>query len=293
MQDIERYIDIICASSIDEAELYMKNTMPDKIYKYTNLSDRGIIQSKLDTLANRQLWISNLKELNDPTELGGPLFGRTGLPDEINQFMEIIVQTTGIICFSSNKPTRALPMWAHYSNNHTGIAIEYCKSNHEIAPYNDLNSILPVIYNSNRRVAKLDIAELIKDFYAALDKRKILKDSAELKETIQKLMMLIRLHFFNKHISWDYEKEYRIVSSLTDSPSIDERLKNSLVPERKRHESLFGLKSTAIYLGINFDTKSRIYHKIHYICKNNNFKLIKLDNDTSQHIQLKEKVILS
>lgn len=101
--------------------------------------------------------------------------------DKIKSDIESIREKIGVACFSDNYDS--LLMWAHYTNSHQGICIEY--NTHKI-PQNYM--LLPVAYQ--------------KDRYNATD------------DIISRNMNNILNPYFVKSIDWEYENEWRLV--LTD-----------------------------------------------------------------------------
>lgn len=96
-----------------------------------------------------------------------------------------------ITCFSEE--LYSMPMWAHYDRNHTGFCIEHYFSSLDYN--NDLTKYLfPIGYDTRRY-------NITNQFKMALS---------------DKYDMRIKLLFFLmnlKHISWSYEKEWRIINT--------------------------------------------------------------------------------
>lgn len=127
------------------------NPLPEKIYKYT-----AVDQNFYDLLINAKLWFSNPKDFNDPfdnnirfkenlneTELRLLAQGKDFIekskfdeetivayfkknPEKLNSVYEPIkelISNVGICCFSEKYDN--LLLWAHYSNCHRGVCIEF------------------------------------------------------------------------------------------------------------------------------------------------------------------------
>ena len=107
-------------------------------------------------------------------------------------------------CFSETE--KSVPMWAHYSNNHTGICLEleYCEPD-LVLPNEPIP--LPVAYSSTRpRIDFLDIGKFTGRFSKA---------SAA---TVEKKDIMDAL-FLTKSVDWSYEKEWRSIVQDKPEPS--------------------------------------------------------------------------
>jgi len=122
-----------------------------------------------------------------------------------------------IACFTEHNDN--LPMWAHYSNNHSGYCLEYdFHKNSNIESWNLENSrqLYPVLYDTERPNSAGGTTE---KFRSSLFKARLTKSK-----------------------DWEYEAEWRYILPFPYSYSIEIEEKGRLVPAPKL---------TAIYLGLN------------------------------------------
>lgn len=129
--------------------LYVEN-QPETIFRYRSGSEND-----KNALLNDQIWLSNMKCVNDKFEgqleiLYGNMnlnfeFLKDILKAEIEEKMEQIISSFYIACFceSAQKDT----MWSYYSNNHKGFCIEYYFNSFESPQF-----IFPVIYKESKRI---------------------------------------------------------------------------------------------------------------------------------------------
>ena len=184
--------------------------VPDILYKYYSLSDNEALNmQKFQTLHDGKIYMSDIKDFNDPFDGKGFFYDATKLADidrltphggrMIDDFNRFIKGT----CLSANG-VQSMPMWAHYSSNHRGFCVSY-DTNSNI----DLKSnTFPVQYTDER----LDVTSLMRKqaLYAcneierqsALGSKKIVLDDLM-------LIFMVSLLCNVKHTSWSYEKEFR------------------------------------------------------------------------------------
>ena len=130
-------------------------------------------------------------------------------------------------------------MWAYYTNEYRGYCIEY-------NVYNPAR-IYKVIYEEKRSpgadiLSRLLYAHKEEDEKAAAYYRRILK-----------------LALYIKHVSWSWEKEYRILDQLPNETS----------PGSKVELAKIGLSTSRIITGIN--CKPEHQERIRTICRHNSF----------------------
>lgn len=130
-------------------QLYVEN-QPETIFRYRQGNENDI-----NALKNNQIWLSNMKCVNDKFE--GQLeisydnmnlnfsFLEDMLKKKIDAMLEQVISSFYIACFCESvlKDT----MWSYYANNHKGFCIEYYFNSFE-AP----NFIFPVIYKDTKRI---------------------------------------------------------------------------------------------------------------------------------------------
>ncbi len=114
-----------------------------------------------------------------------------------------MIRSLYIITSLTSTGVNNMPMWAHYSNNHTGYCIEF-----EIV--NPI-TIYPVTYEKKR----IGIASIITNYLklaSDVGKRIIDENNNEFllyRAILQNSTMI-------KHESWSYENEYRVIIPMED-----------------------------------------------------------------------------
>lgn len=184
--------------------------IPDVLFKYYSLTDNITLnESKLETLQQQKIFMSETKFFNDPFDNKGYFYDPEKLKkhkmlepyngkliDDFSAFSKITSLTANEI--------NSMPMWAHYANNHTGFCVSY-----EIKKNNEMyGCTFPVQYTDQR----IDITSLMDNQVETLiHETKI--QSAQGKKEIQldDLSLVFVTSFFCniKHFSWSYEKEFR------------------------------------------------------------------------------------
>lgn len=197
--------------------------LPDVLFKFISLTDDiALNESKLNTLQNQRIYMSDVKNLNDPFD-NKAYFYR---PDELKKY-ERLAEHDGkliddftsfvkIASFTAND-ANSMPMWAHYSNNHRGFCLSYDmkdKRNIQLAgctfPVQYINKRIDITNLMNSQIVKM-IAKIEKQI--AQGKKKILFDDLS-------LVFMASLFCNIKHETWSYEKEYRctVGASVKDMP---------------------------------------------------------------------------
>lgn len=217
--------------------------IPAVLYKYYSLSDDvDLNEKKFQTLSDCKIFMSAIKDFNDPYDSKCFFYDPSQLSD-----IERLKQHNGrmIDDFASyirgtaltENGTQSMPMWAHYSNNHAGFCVAY---DMDAAVNLQLRaSTFPVQYIDER----LDISSFMKK-QAEVISAKIDHDIAMgIKEiTIDDLSMIFvpQLLYNLKLSQWSYEKEFRCstASNAKGMPYIDATPK-------------------AIYIGINCCEENR------------------------------------
>ncbi|MDD4760864.1 MAG: DUF2971 domain-containing protein [Bacteroidaceae bacterium] len=192
--------------------------LPDVLFKFISLTDDIVLnKSKLDTVQNQKIYMSDVKNLNDPFD-NKTYFYR---PDELKKYERLTGQGGKLIddfasfikiaALTANN-VNSMPMWAHYSNNHRGFCLSYDlkdKRNVQLS-----GCTFPVQYTNKR----IDVTELISNQVRKMISE-IDKQVAEGKKVIQfdDLSLIFMESFFCniKHETWSYEKEYRCIVGAT------------------------------------------------------------------------------
>ena len=230
LTEIKATNDNYLLSEIEIAKRY--NSVPKVLYYYLEFSEIAI-----KMLTDPYIWFSNPKSFNDPFELPDVFESSWNIDEEwidfkyayerhkdkldalkgfknandayltlkyhnqevISKILEMKVSTfnetlnnTGVACFSRYYDN--ILMWSHYAKKHTGIVIGYnydmIKSDHNNLPGSDVD------YRQHHKKLKTGhYAGDIKDFIRS-------------EFTSRKL--------FNKHPSWAYEQEFRLINDTGD-----------------------------------------------------------------------------
>lgn len=136
----------------------------------------------LETIRNRRLKVSQLKELNDPFELLGVELSDEDLRRAIVQMKRDMSENRGIHCFSKRWSNPVL--WSHYADKHRGICLGF-----------DIPDEL--LLNVNYARKRLSTDALLQD---------IRNDREEFMKTI----------LATKFSHWKYEDEVRVFVDIND-----------------------------------------------------------------------------
>ena len=186
--------------------------IPDILYKFYSFThDRKLNNKKLATWKNKQIFMSDIKEFNDPFDRKAFFYNHSELKD-----IKRLVPHNGRIVddFTSylkgtaltENDVNCMTMWAHYSNNHQGFCVSYDMKN----PDNQVmrSCTFPIQYTDQR----LDITSFMKK-YAKMIEAEVDKQISQGKRQIyisDKSIIYLTQYLSNiKHLTWQYEKEYR------------------------------------------------------------------------------------
>lgn len=217
--------------------------IPETLYKFYSFThDEDLNAKKIETLKNKKIYMSSIKEFNDPFDGKAFFYNPQELADikrlsrHKGKFIDDFTQFHKGTALTENG-TNCMPMWAHYANNHQGFCVAYDMKN----PANTTLSgcTFPVQYTDQR----LDITSYLKkyaemvestvDNHIAQGKKKILINDLSI--------VYMQLYLCNiKHSSWQYEKEFRCTTGAQAKgmPYID-------------------AMPTAIYIGMNCSQQHR------------------------------------
>lgn len=153
-----------------------------RLYKFLN--DRYAIEG----ITKRELKISRIDELNDPSEFLAANMENSLDASALLKFKQELIPKFGIVCFS--KEWSSPVMWAHYADSQKGIVLGF-----EVAE----DQVVEVRY----------ILETMKVNYDQKARKIISSDSpaSDLART--------------KFIDWQYEKEVRLFVSLTNATDVN------------------------------------------------------------------------
>ena len=250
--------------------------IPNVLYKFYSLtSDETLNENKLSTLKNKKIYMSDIKDFNDPFDGKAFFYDPKELTDikrlsrHKGRFIDDFTQFHKGTALTGND-TNCMPMWAHYANNHQGFCVAYDMKN----PANAMLSscTFPVQYTDQR----LDITSYLKkyaemvesavDIHIAQGKKKILIDDLSI--------VYLQLYLCNiKHSSWQYEKEFRCTTGAQAEgmPYID------AVPK-------------AIYIGMNCTQQHR--NELIAVARNLSIPVYQMSlAELSENYTLEEKLL--
>lgn len=200
--------------------------IPDTLYKFYSLNDdQELNDKKFKTLQNKQIFMSNIKDFNDPFD-GKAFFYDSKQLADIKRLEhvggKIIDDFTSFnrgTALTENN-TSCMPMWAHYSNNHQGFCVAYDMKN----PANTTlaGCTFPIQYTDER----LDITSFMKKYFCKLSLEVDRQVSRGIKQiSINDLSLVYVAQFLCniKHSTWSYEKEFRCTAGAQEKgmPYID------------------------------------------------------------------------
>lgn len=109
--------------------------IPDILYKFYSLTDDDEINNKkINTLLQEQIFMSNIKDFNDPFDGKAFFYNPKQLKDikclssHEGRIIDDFAKFHRGTALTENNIT-SMPMWAHYSNNHQGFCVAYDMKN--------------------------------------------------------------------------------------------------------------------------------------------------------------------
>ena len=186
--------------------------IPDTLYKYGSLTnDEDLNEKKFQTLLNRQIFMSDIKDFNDPFD--GKAFyynpemlkdiGR--LAEHDGRFIDDFTRFSKATSLTEND-VNCMPMWAHYSNNHRGFCVAYDMKHPDNLPL--FSCTYPVQYTDQR----LDITSFMRNYAQNIANQVDCQIEQGQKEVVIDDLSIVYLPLLLcnvKHISWQYEREFR------------------------------------------------------------------------------------
>lgn len=228
---VQKYLNLLYARKITEAEAVRKLTIPNRLIKFVWLDGSKNDGKKFKSLKQEQIWISHVSKLNDPYEFKGLIideekFKNAGYSQEhINLYKTIFeMEDIGVTCLSGND-IDYLPMWAYYTNNYRGFCIEYEVLNKEI--------IHEVCYESKR----IAVASLLTQYVASAEEA--MKTGKMRSDEADRIGKVLLYNLYIKAKAWEHEKEFRIPYPVNDKIGKNVNIRDT------------GLKTNRIIAGIN------------------------------------------
>lgn len=226
--DILESIDnpVAVAYAMQQLFSVFKMYIPDVLFKYYSFTDDvRLNKTKIDTLRDGKIYLSDPNDFNDPFDEKGYYYK----PERLAE-LERLKHTGGKLIDDFSQYMRAsslsandfncMPMWAHYSNNHKGFCVSYdMKALDNQILY---SCTFPVQYTCHR----IDITDIIYEF--AKNTCELIDENMKkgIKTTVMPdIRIPILMSFLGniKHESWAYEKEFRcsVGASYKGSEYID------------------------------------------------------------------------
>lgn len=268
--------EIVMKTTFDALYRVTRLYIPDTLYKFYSLtSDKKLNKKKLSTLKNKQIFMSDIKDFNDPFD-GKAFFydhkklaGIKRLASHNGKFIDdFTVFHKGTALTENN--TSCMPMWAHYANNHHGFCVAYDMENHDNLALSACT--FPIQYTDQR----LDITSFIKE-YAEMIASEVDLQLAQGKKNVHisdMSIVYVAQYLCNiKQATWQYEKEYRcsMGAAAKGMPYID------AVPK-------------AIYIGMNCNEQNR--NKLIKIAKEQLIPIYEMKlNELSENYSLEEVLL--
>lgn len=207
--DYEGYFDLIKAGRNEEAQIMKNQYVPDTLYKYFCLDSRTELnQMKLGDLKNGKIYLSDLKDFNDPFEGNFFIFDETKLAEkgwdnkQIEVYLAHIASLFKVGCLSSVGENN-MPMWAYYANNHQGFCIEYKITEKQ------KQFIFPVAYEDERIYGNSIVTNMLNGMMKIVHNEFTFEN---MPEELRIDIMALVMSMTTKHSSWSHENEYRILN---------------------------------------------------------------------------------
>lgn len=269
----EDYIKLLVSGKPNEANLYKSTFIPNRLYKYYSLGDDPALNElKFATLSQGEVYLSKIKDFNDPFEgkalcYNIELLSKHGWNySQIKWFSNIIISSLRIACFcNADEKEQNMPMWAYYANNHRGFCVE-----HEFDT-DSMTTLFPVSYESTRVPADKLMTNFMNDVHDAL------QGTTPFSKKARERMLLVYLSNIIKHKSWEHEKEVR-----------------AIVPTFDDLRPYISAPPINIYVGLNCSPEhcSRLVDIAKGFAPNCNIYKMTLEDNASDSVELKEIPLL-
>ncbi|WP_394897758.1 DUF2971 domain-containing protein [Clostridium butyricum] len=192
----------------DGNEKFLRCYVPQKLYKYRSLNEYTLESLKesyvyasspldfndifdcRDNIDYRDIEINKNKVLSEVSHLSSEKYKKYLLAKTIHGF-EYITNICRIACFSETNKSNL--MWSHYSENHTGICIEY---DYNTKNETIINHIFPVKY-SKKPINTMELK------------------NPDVNNYNYECELDILISAITKSKEWEYEKEWRFIIAST------------------------------------------------------------------------------
>lgn len=180
------------------------------LFKYYSLTDdEGLNKKKFQTLSEGKIFMSEIKDFNDPFDGKGFFY----IPESLEDIERLHVHGERLIgdftvfvrgtCFIANG-VQSMPMWAHYANNHKGFCVsDKIKEDLELS-----SSIFPIQYTDERLDVTLVIRKYAESICDKIGENVRRGEKITLYDDLKIIYMALPLYNV-KHVSWGYANEFR------------------------------------------------------------------------------------
>lgn len=208
--NLQKFSNIWESQGWSEAVEYKNGFVPSSLYKYSPLFIKTDTcyqeenKQRLNSLQEKQLWVSNYKYLNDPFEFKALFLDRERIKEygwniaDLERCLEFTKTSAQIGCFS-NYGVSHMPLWAHYSNNHKGYCVKY--------KLLDKTAIYPVLYVNNREATATIPTRICAEFIKGYEK------SEKPSQDFWRYLIYLYISFTAKFKHWEYEDEFRLFNN--------------------------------------------------------------------------------
>lgn len=223
-------------------------TLPPLLYKYFSFpKSRREINKRMRQIANRRLWFSSRKLMNDPKDL---MTINTDLlsEDEKNYYVQVVDEKI-YFCLCQD-PTNVL-MWAHYAKSFSGLSLGFrYNQNYDFPKIKSVSYQPRNFVEEYKKFYEMKCNDVIKTLVTGTLADTMLFSVQHFEEHIW-LQKLNEMILYTKTAEWSYEKEYRLVLSASKFT------KKSKISGKLIEADSVGLEIAEITIGLSCSEKNR------------------------------------
>jgi hypothetical protein len=188
--------------------------IPKVVYKYMALNeDDNLNKLKFNSLSEHKIFLASPKRLNDPFEANAFFYRKESLAkiERLKRWEGRIIDDFGgyiLLTSFTSLGVNSMPMWAHYTNNHSGFCVAYDTTISENIQLQ--GTIMRVQYVKERIDVTAIVEQHIRELENLINER-ISKGNKVI--VSDNLIMVFIITFLSclKHDSWSYENELRCI----------------------------------------------------------------------------------
>lgn len=281
-----------------------------KLYKFFSLNDNTELNNKkISDFADGKIWCSIFEALNDPFEANAIYYDYQklleNLGDKALRRFEFLVQYVNaksiVVSFTANDYTNC-PMWAHYANNHHGFCVEFDFNEEAMTDESNYEFKKVAYVDEQRNIEKF--VTLIHTFGKKFEAANYIQPSKELEDDMISLTdYFLAEQYWHKHISWEYESEYRFIYNAIwygDFPYSNLKLADSNIKnfdqqilELKQKQGMsvdiseLDLSVSKIFVGLNCSRENEL--KLKNAAKEKSFEIYTLDFARSKKFEVEAR----